>query len=107
MPKLKKIILVTATHHPYHNLWSKLAEEIASKHNVELEVKHEDYVFLIEHGDTDEYGMAWVPQILAEFDDGTIKVLLSQLPLNEALQPDAEKAIEIMTEKIKKYEGKS
>ncbi len=105
MPRVKKIILVTATHHPYHSLWSKLAEDLAKKLGVELEVKYEDYVFLIEHGDTDEYGMAWVPQILAEFDDGSIRVLLSQLPLNEALQPDANKAIEIMIDKIKKYES--
>jgi len=105
MPKVKKIILVTATHHPYHSLWKKLAEEVANRHGIELEIRYEDYVFLIEHGDTDEYGMAWVPQILAEFDDGSIKVLLSQLPLNEALQPDLGKALEIMEEKIKQYEG--
>ncbi len=106
MAKIKKIYLVTATHHPYHELWSKLAKEIADKLDTELEVRYEDYLFLIEHGDTDEYGMAWVPQILAEFDDGTITVLLSQLPLNESLQPDPEKAIEIMLNKVKELESK-
>ncbi|RLG80960.1 MAG: hypothetical protein DRO13_02400 [Thermoprotei archaeon] len=106
MASVKKIYLVTATHHPYHGLWSQLAKELADRLGVELEVKHEDYVFLIEHGDTDEYGMAWIPQILAEFNDGTIKVLLSQLPLDESLKPDPNKAIEIMMNRIKELEGK-
>ncbi|MET1160620.1 MAG: hypothetical protein ABWW65_06635, partial [Thermoprotei archaeon] len=101
MPKVKKIYLVTATHHPYHELWTKLAKELAEKLGVELEIKYEDYVFLIEHGDTDEYGMAWVPQILAETEDGTITVLLSQLPLDNTLKPDPTKALEIMMNKIK------
>lgn len=104
MAKAKKIYLVTATHHPYHELWRKLAEELSKKLGLELEVRHEDYVFLIEHGDTDEYGMAWVPQILVELDDGTIKVILSQLPLNDSLQPDYEQALKIMMEKIKELE---
>ena len=101
MVKLKKIYLVTATHHPYHELWSKLAKEIADKLNTELEVKYEDYLFLMEHGDTDEYGMAWVPQMFAELDDGSIKLLLSNMPLNESLGPDYEKAKEIVLEKIR------
>ena len=105
MAKIKKIYLVTATHHPYHELWMKLAKEVADKLGVELEVKYEDYLFLIEHGDTDEYGMAWVPQIVAEFEDGTYAVL-SQLPLNESLQPDPEKAVEIMLNKVKELESK-
>lgn len=106
MPKVKKIYLVTATHHPYHDLWTKMAEELSKKLGIELETRYEDYIFLIEHGDVDEYGMAWVPQILAEFDDGSIKVLLSQLPLNDRLQPDFNKAIEIMENKVKEMESK-
>ncbi len=105
MPKARKLVIVTATHHPYHKLWMKIAEEAAKQLGVELEVKYEDYIYLIEHGDTDEYGMAWVPQILAEFDDGSVKVLLSQLPLNEALQPDKDKAVDIIVKKVREYEG--
>jgi hypothetical protein len=105
MPKAVKLVLVTATHHPYHKLWSKIAEEAAHELGVDLEVKYEDYVYLIEHGDTDEYGMAWVPQILAEFDDGSVKVLLSQLPLNEALQPDKDKAVETIVKKVRELES--
>jgi len=104
--KVKKIYLITATHHPYHELWMKLAKEVSEKLGVELEVRYEDYLFLIEHGDVDEYGMAWLPQIVAEFDDNSFTVLLSQLPLNEALQPDPDKAVEIMINKVREVEGK-
>ncbi|MEM2196457.1 MAG: hypothetical protein QW290_05205, partial [Sulfolobales archaeon] len=38
----------------------------------------EDYLFLIEHGDTDEYGMAWLPQLLAELDSGEIVKVLTK-----------------------------
>jgi len=105
MAKLKKIYLVTATHHPYHELWMKMAKDLSEKLNTELEVRYEDYLFLIEHGDVDEYGMAWLPQIIAEFDDGSYRVLLSQLPLNEALQPDPNKALEIMISRVREVEG--
>ncbi|MCI4461485.1 MAG: hypothetical protein JHC12_00775 [Thermogladius sp.] len=99
MSSVKKIVLVTAEHHPYHKLWVKLAERISKELNVPLEVKKEDYVYVNEYGDKDEFGMAWLPQILAELNDGTVRVLLSQLPLNQALQPDEEKALEIMKSK--------
>jgi len=99
MPKPKKIVIVTATNHPYHDMWMKLAKEAAEKLGTELEVKYEDYVYLVDHGDTDEYGMAWLPQILIELDNGEVKVLLSQLPLNEAFQPDYEKALETILKK--------
>jgi len=99
MPSVKKIVLVTAEHHPYHKLWVRMAEKISKELDVPLDVKIEDYVYVNEYGDKDEFGMAWLPQILAELDDGSVRVLLSQLPLNQALQPDEEKALEIMKSK--------
>ncbi|RLG84166.1 MAG: hypothetical protein DRO40_02060 [Thermoprotei archaeon] len=105
MPKVKKLILVTATHHPLHSLWVKLVDEIANELGIDKEIKYEDYVLLTEYGDTDEFGMAWLPQLLAQLDDGSIKLVLSQMPLNEALQPDYEKAKEQIIAKIKELEG--
>ncbi len=105
MPKPKKLILVSATHHPLHNLWAKLTEEIANEYGIEREIRYEDYLLLTEYGDTDEYGMAWLPQLLVELDDGTIKLLLSQMPLNEALEPDYERAKDIVVKKLKELEG--
>ncbi|MEL9909065.1 MAG: hypothetical protein QXP97_03705 [Desulfurococcus sp.] len=101
MVKVKKVVLVTAEHHPYHKLWSKIAEALSKKMGVELEVRKEDYVYLVEYGDKDDLGMSWLPQILVELDDGRVQWVLSQLPLNERLQPDEEKALEVMVNKLK------
>jgi len=64
MPSVKKIVLVTAEHHPYHKLWVRMAEKISKELNVPLDVKIEDYVYVNEYGDKDEFGMAWLPKAL-------------------------------------------
>ncbi len=102
MAKPVKLVLVTAEHHPHHRLWLQLLDRVASETGLEKEVKIEDYLYLIEHGDTDEYGMAWLPQLLVELDNGEVKLLLSKLPLNKKLEPDIEEAARIVLEKLKK-----
>lgn len=99
--KVLKVVIVTAEHHPYHKFWLKLAEKLSSILKAPLEVKMEDYVYLVEHGDKDEFGMSWLPQILVELEDNTIHWVLSKLPLNKALQPDEESAVNEMLEKLK------
>ncbi|MEM1627923.1 MAG: hypothetical protein QXP02_00230 [Desulfurococcaceae archaeon] len=101
MSRVVKVVVVTADHHPYHKLWLELAKRLGEKVNTPVEVKMEDYVYLVEHGDKDEFGMTWLPQILVETDDGKVYWLLSQLPLNDRLQPDEERALEIMINKLK------
>ncbi|MEZ0394299.1 MAG: hypothetical protein ABWK00_04565 [Desulfurococcaceae archaeon] len=105
MASVKKIVLVTATHHPYHDLWVRIAKRASEATGKELDVRLEDYVFLTEHGDVDDLGMAWLPQIVLELDDGTYRVALSRLPLNESLQPDEEGAVEAVVNKIREAEG--
>ena len=101
MAKPRKLILVTAPHHPQHKLWVQLLEEVANEKGLDKEVRIEDYVLLVEHGDTDDLGMAWLPQLLVELDNGEIKLLLSRMPLDENLQPSLELA---KKEVIKKLE---
>ncbi len=95
------MILVTATHHPQHKLWVQLLEEIAKEKGLDKEIRIEDYMLLVEHGDTDDLGMAWLPQLLVELDNGEIKLLLSRMPLDEKLQPSVELA---KKEALKKLE---
>lgn len=101
MSKVKKLILVTAEYHPLHKYFTTLAEKVAKELGVNVNVREEDYVFLIEHGDTDELGMAWLPQLLAELDDGTITLLLSKAPFDSELKPDLEKGYEEITAKLR------
>jgi hypothetical protein len=99
--RVSRVVIVTAEHHPYHKFWLKLADKLSKTVNAPLDVKIEDYVYLVEHGDKDELGMTWLPQILVETDDGRVYWLLSQLPLNERLEPSEEKALEEMLRKLR------
>ncbi|AEM39576.1 hypothetical protein Pyrfu_1721 [Pyrolobus fumarii 1A] len=92
MSKPQKLVLVTAEHHPLHKQWVKLAEELAKEKGLELEIRMEDYVLLNECGEQDEFGMAWLPQLLVMLDDGSCKLVLSKIPLDNTLQPDLESA---------------
>ena len=100
MSKVVKIIAVSASHHPLHKIVDRVCKEVAEEHGVEYELKIEDYVFLNEYGVQDEFGFAGVPQIFIQYDDGSIKVVLHEFPLNERLQPDIEKAKEIIKSKM-------
>lgn len=102
MAKLSRLILVTADHHPLHKYFKELAEELSRKYGVPLEVRMEDYLFLIEHGDTDEYNMAWVPQLLAELDSGEIVKVLTKPVLDSAGNISRENDINTSLENIEK-----
>ena len=101
MPRVKKLILVTAEHHPTHKLFKQVADGLSRELGVEVEERIEDYVFLMEHGETDEYGMAWVPQLLAELDNGDIKPVLTKMPFNEQLKSDPKLGKKEALERIK------
>ncbi|MDM7275389.1 MAG: hypothetical protein P3X22_004625 [Thermoprotei archaeon] len=102
MPRIVKIILDTAEFHPLHKDWVRLARKLAEKLEVELEIKNEDYVYAIEHGETDDLGMAWLPQLFAQLEDGTVKLVLSRYPFNpETVKPSEELAVKEAEEKIR------
>jgi len=89
MGKIVKLVLDTAEFHPLHKAWVKLAEKLAKEYGVELEIKKEDYMYAIEHGQTDDLGMAALPQLFAELEDGTIKLVLGQYPFDpKTTKPD-------------------
>jgi hypothetical protein len=93
MEQVRKLILVTAEHHPLHRVWVNVAEQVAAELDAELEIREEDYVFLNMYGDKDEYGMAWLPQLFAEMSDGSIILLLSKMPLTADHKPDTNRAV--------------
>ena len=106
MGRVAKIILVDLPHHPYSKHWKALAEKIANELGVPLEVKNEDYVFAIEHGETDDLGMASLPQLFAVLEGGEIRLLLARFPFNPTtLQADPEEAYRVVKEKIKEVTG--
>lgn len=96
-----KIILVSGEHHPLHKLVDNLCRELAEELGLEYELKLEDYVFLNEYGVKDEFGFAGIPQIFASYDNGEVKVLLNEFPLDESYRVDVEKSKEVIKEKLK------
>ena len=104
MAKPKKLILDTAEHHPHHKQWMKMAKAVAEELGLDLEVKYEDYEFAINHGFTDELGMAGLPQIMLELEDGKIVPLMNEIPLDSKYQPDFDKGKEELIRKIRSLE---
>lgn len=101
MAFIRKLILVSAEHLPYHTQWLELTKDIAREVGVDYDVRLEDYVFAIEHGKTDEFGMAGLPQLFVETVDNRIYLLLSEIPLGENLELDFKLAKSEALRKIK------
>jgi len=101
MPRVVKVILDTADFHPLHKAWVKLAETLARELGVELEIKNEDYIYAIQYGETDDLGMAWLPQLFVQLDDGSVKLVLSRYPFDPAtVKPSEELALKEARERI-------
>jgi hypothetical protein len=97
---IKRLILVTAKHHPSDKFFKEVLEEVSIKLGVQKEIKEEDYIFANTYGEKDEFGFAWLPQLFAEYEDGTIKPLITQIPLDKNLSPDKEAAIREVLSKV-------
>lgn len=100
---VKKVIAVSSKAHPLHRFIEKLCKVLSEELKVPFEIKFEDYVFLTQHGAKDEYGFTFLPQVFVEYEDGKVELVLSEVPLNEKLKPDLEKAKEEILAKVKKY----
>jgi len=99
---VRKVIVVSSKTHPLHRFIEKLCEAVSEELKVPYEIKLEDYVFLTQYGAKDEYGFTFLPQVFVEYEDGKVELVLSEVPLNERLKPDLEKAKEEILAKIKK-----
>jgi len=95
------LILVTSSSHPLNRVFTELTEELAKELGVQSELKEEDYAFLADHGEKDEFGMPWLPQLLMETDDGKVSPILTQMPFDNSLKPDKAMGKEEALRKIK------
>lgn len=106
MARIVKLVLDTAEFHPLHRAWLRLSEALARELGVELEVRREDYVYAIEHGETDELGMASLPQLFAETEDGRVELVLGKYPFNpETTEPDESMALELARKRLRAIMG--
>jgi hypothetical protein len=86
-----KIILVGAPWAAFNDKLKKICQEVASEKGLEFEERNEDYLFLMKYGEKDELGGADIPQVFIQLDDGTVKHILTKVPVAGA-QPDFEEA---------------
>jgi hypothetical protein len=99
--KVVKLVLDTEDFHPLHKNWMNLAQQLAKELNVELEVKKEDYVYAISYGDKDDLGMAWLPQLFAQLENGEVKLVMSQYPFDpKTTKPSDPMALEEARRKL-------
>lgn len=99
--KAKKVILVTSESHPLHKSFLTVAEQITKELGVEKEIKMEDYSFLADYGEKDEFGMSWLPQLFVQLEDGKIYPVLTQMPFGSDLKPNPEQGLKEALNKIK------
>ncbi|ARM76324.1 hypothetical protein [Acidianus manzaensis] len=99
--KAKKVILVTSESHPMNKAFLNITEQISKELGVEKEIKNEDYTFLSEYGEKDEFGMSWLPQLFIQLEDGRIYPILTQMPLGSDLKADPEQGKKEALNKIK------
>lgn len=103
--KAKKVILVTSESHPMHKAFMTVADQLAKELGVEKEVKNEDYTFLSEYGEKDEFGMSWLPQLFVQLEDGRIYPVLTQMPFGQDLKADPQQGFKEAFNKVKNLLG--
>ena len=84
----RKLIVVTASYDPLRKRIMRIVNNVASQKGLEVEIKEEDWIFLSRYGEKDELGGASIPQVFIEYDDGSIRHVLTRIPLNERGKPD-------------------
>jgi len=98
----KKLIVVTASYDPLRKRILRIVNNVASQKRLEVEVKEEDWIFLTKYGEKDELGGASIPQVFIEYDDGSIRHVLTRVPINERGKPDNEAAERIILDALEK-----
>ncbi|MEZ0289659.1 MAG: hypothetical protein ABWJ42_01030 [Sulfolobales archaeon] len=98
----KRVVLDDASHHPQHREFNELAKWLSERLGVELKILEEDYVYVNEYGEKDEFGFGWLPQLFVELDDGRVILVLSKIPFNTTtLKPDLEEAKRIIENRLR------
>lgn len=102
MTKVVRIILDTAQHQPQHRFFMEIASWLSTTLGKELKVIEEDYVFANEHGEKDEFGFAWLPQLFVELEGGEIVPVLTRPPFNpKTLELDPEESKKEILRRLK------
>jgi hypothetical protein len=98
--KAEGIVIVTADWEKAGQYAMKVCEAVSKAQNIPLEIKKEDYDFLISFGEKDEFGGVDIPQTFLKLEGGTIKHIMTRVPLQNNGMPDLELGIKKLTEAV-------
>jgi hypothetical protein len=91
----KKILLITASWDAVRKLIEPVCKGVAESQGVELEIRTEDYAFLVDHGEKDDFGGVEIPQVFV-IDGEKITHVLTRIPLTNDGRPDIAGATEML-----------
>jgi len=95
---VRRIVVVTADWEKLSGLVRRVCKEAAERLGVEVEERKEDWEYLVQHGVKDEYGGVDLPQVFMELSDGSVKHVLTRVPLDDAGKPSVEAAVKAILE---------
>ncbi|MEM0320997.1 MAG: hypothetical protein QW613_01190 [Thermoprotei archaeon] len=91
----KKIVLVTADWDNARKYVEPVCKGVAAELGVELEIRNEDYGFLVEYGEKDDFGGVEIPQVFVVDGQKVIHVF-TRIPLTAEGKPDIKSATEML-----------
>jgi hypothetical protein len=91
----KKIVLITADWDNVKKYVEPICKAVSSEMGVELEIRNEDYGFLVEHGEKDDFGGVEIPQVFV-VDDQKVTHVFTRIPLTTEGRPDIKSATEML-----------
>ncbi|MDP7976055.1 MAG: hypothetical protein ACP5T5_04745 [Thermoprotei archaeon] len=97
----KAIILVTADWDALKSYAKKICQTAATQLNVEYKELNEDWDFLTNYGEKDEFGGVEIPQAFIETADGKYIHVMTKVPLNDKGTPDLQKGVQLFINKSK------
>ncbi|PSN84586.1 hypothetical protein B9Q11_04410 [Candidatus Marsarchaeota G2 archaeon ECH_B_SAG-F08] len=95
----KKIVLVTAPWDSVRKYVEPICKVVAEQLGVELEIREEDYSFLVDYGEKDDFGGVEIPQVFV-VSNGKVTHVFTRIPLNEKGQPDITGATEMLKKAV-------
>lgn len=99
--KPKTVILVTAEWDAVRNYARKICQTAAAQLGVEYKELNEDWDFLTNYGEKDEFGGVEIPQAFIELEDGKIVHVMTKVPLNDRGTPDLQKGVQLFLDAAK------
>lgn len=105
MSKPAGLIMVGAEWEKASGQVKRVCEQVSQETNSPFEYREEDWNFLMDHGERDEFGGVNIPQVFVKYDDGKIRHVMSRLPLTDQGRTDSQAGAKQLREALERREG--